>query len=208
MAQNKEDFTFTLTSPVRMIFVNLLTPKAFKAGAEPKYSATFLIPNASPDLPGLKAMIASVYKAAFPGQNLEASRLPLKNGDTQADKAKAKGKDLEVARGHWTLGTNSGYRPVLSVVANGSVIDLTDDALIARYGAQFYAGVEAYGAVFFKDYSITETNWGVTAYLQNVLSTNKGDKIGAASGASRFAHYAGHLSSVNPETAQDEKAWA
>ena len=198
MSQNKEDNTFTLTTPVRMIFVNLLTPRAFKPGAEAKFSASFLIPEGSPDLEPLKTMLLRVYRDAFPGAAIEAFRLPLKKGDAQADKAKAKGKDLEIARGHWVLGSSSGYRPVLSVAANNTVIDLNNEELLAKYGAQFYAGVEAYGAVFFKDYTITEANWGVTAYLQNVLSLNRGAKIGAASGASRFANYTGHVSQTDP----------
>lgn len=202
MSQNKEDNTFTLTVPVRMIFVNLLAPRAFKQGSEPKYSATFLIPNESPDLEGIKSMIGRVFREAFPSADM-TGRVPLKLGDREADKAKAKGKDLEVARGHWVLGSSSGYRPVLSVSANGSVVDLTTEDLIAKYGAQFYAGAEAYAAFYFAKYAITELNYGVTAYLQNVYSLNRGAKIGASSGASRFNHVTGHVTSTNPT----EPAW-
>lgn len=204
--QNKEDFTYTLLAPVRMIFANVVEPRAFKAGADPKYSASFLIPDDSNELEPIKAMITRVYQAAFPGRQIEAARVPLKSGDAQADKAREKGKDLEIARGYRVLGASSNYRPVLSVILNKSWVDLTDDELVSKYGNQFYAGVEARAAFFFKAYMITETNWGVTAYLQNVASYNRGTKLGAASGASRFGQVHGHVTEENPEAAAAE--WA
>lgn len=202
MTKNKEDHTFTLTVPVRMTFVNLIAPRAFKPGAEPKFGATFLLPQDNADVPGLKNLISRVYSEAFPGKAIEGARVPLRSGESQADRAKARGKDFELARGNWVMGASSGYQPVLSVILNGKWTDLTDDDdLITQYGGQFYSGTDARASFFFKKYEITETNWGVTAYLQNVASYNRGTKLGTASGASRFGEVTGHVTEENPEAA-------
>lgn len=207
-SDNKNDNSVALTKPVVMVFPNLHEPRAIGAkGKEqgaPKYSANFVFPPDHPDLPKLVAKAKEVAGAKWPGRELATLKFPFSKGDKLADKAKAKGKDGEFQRGKTVLASRSKYEPRLSVIENGKLVELEGPARAAAK-PKFYSGVEVLAQFNFVTYEgVGENPDGVTAYLNQVCSLNKGARIaGGASAAEVFKGYAGTVSNEDP-TGDDE----
>jgi Protein of unknown function (DUF2815) len=206
---------YNTTVPAIMVFPATHEPKQYmkdgKAKGEPKYGGTFVFDPASPDIKGMKAKIASVARARWPGIDLSEIKLPLLKGDTLADKRKAKaGKDdADFMRGKIVMKANSKYPPGLATVEGGKIVDHeTDVARVAAKG-KFYGGVETLIQVNFVAYESDDDKKGVSAYLNTILSTGKGAKIGGArpSASQSFSGYVGTYSAENPMTDDDEIAF-
>jgi Enterobacter phage Enc34, ssDNA-binding protein len=193
---------YTLTSPVVMAFPNLFKPRAFTKSSkeEPKYDGQFLFEANHPDLSAIKKLLAQVASARWPGRDLKTVKFPLARGDKRADDAEAKGKDLEFMRGKFVLSARSQYAPKLAAVENGELVEYLDEALRATAASKFFSGVEVLAQFNFRSYEGVGANpEGVTAYLQMVLSLNRGDRLGGGSSAAEvFSSYVGHLSAVDP----------
>lgn len=199
---------YQFTVPVIMTFPNLLTAKAVtrngKATGEAKYSANFLFKPDSPDLNAIKALAAKLAKAKWPGKPLSELTTPWRDGDKLAEKRKAKkGKDdAAFNRGKIVLIARTKYQPRLSILGASAPIDLDTPELLKLHGGKFYSGVEVLAEVNLVPYDAVEDDGkpGVTAYLQAVLSLNKGDKLtgGGRSAAETFKGYVGHASSEDP----------
>lgn len=212
--------TFTSDAPVLMSFPQLIVPKAVmkngKATGEPKFSAGFEFTPDHVDLKRCKALCMKVASEKWPGRNFAAEAatvdkeglrriptfvFPFSTGDKLADAAKAKGKEREWSRGKAVLTARSIQEPKLSVIDGGRAIDLEGPARAAHAG-KFYNGVEVLFQVYFKAYDgVGDTGAdGVTAYLNMVVSTNKGAKLsgGGASAAEVFKGYIGTASGFDP----------
>lgn len=198
------DGRYNLTAPAVMSFPNLITPKAFgtkgRETGDPKFSANFLFAPDSEDLKAMKALCAKIAKGRWPDRDLKTLQFPFTSGDKLAEKSKAKGKDGEFNRGHVVVAARSKYRPTLSIILNGKVVDL-DDATLTQHKGQFYPGVKVLAQFTFVTYDGVGANPdGVNAYLNMVLSTNKGARLagGAPTAAEVFKDYIGHVTAEDP----------
>lgn len=191
-----------------------------------KFSADFILSQDDPDLLTIKRAVIDEVKRVFSAEYIQAMtacsqggqkptvsgmlgylggrlNLPLTDGTVKADARVALGKtDGEYARGKTVLHTSSreASPPALGGVVNGRVIDYATADQRAMNAGQFYFGVEAYFKVNVKAYNASSTVRGVSAYLQTVVTTNTGDRIGpqGASATEDFGHVSGHVSAVNP----------
>jgi Protein of unknown function (DUF2815) len=201
----KSDGIFNLTMPVVMTFPALFEAKAFKKAGketgEPKFKASFVFSKDSDDLKALKTLAAKLARAKWPDKPFSELLFPFANGNAQADARKAKGKDdSEHLRGMVVMTARSKYEPRLAYIEKGKIIDLeTDTAKLAAKG-KFYAGVEVLAQVNLVAYDGVGSNKsGVTAYLNMVLSTNKGDRLsGGQSASEAFRGYVGAVSAEDP----------
>lgn len=195
---------FNLTEPVVMSFPNLFEARAFgpkgKESGEPKFSANFIFKPDSADLVAMKQMAVKVARARWPSRDLKDLKFPFSSGDKINQRRVAKGKKAdETAAGMVVLAGRSKYEPRLAIFEGGRVVDLEGAAREANKG-KFYAGVEVLAQFNFVAYDGVGANPdGVTAYLNMILSTNKGKKIATGSSAAEvFKGYAGHATTEDP----------
>lgn len=200
---------FNLTAPAVMIFPSLFEPKAIqiagKPAGEPKYGANFMFGPEHPDLTGLKAAMVAVARAKWPGRDLKGLAFPLANGDKLADQRRERtGKDdREFQRGKVLLKARAKFQPRLSAIINGKLVDLEGPAM-ASHKSLFFFGAEVLIQVNFATYlGVGNNSDGVTAYLNMVLTTGKGERLGSSrqSAAEAFAGYVGHSTNYDPRGA-------
>ncbi len=209
---------YTLTAPATLTFAHFAKAEAVAKGGKPKFSCNFELEPGHPDEGPIKALILQVARQARPGIALADFQKPLASGDKLADKAianaKKKGKWTEgddprgFSRGKQVLTSRSDYRPGLSYIERGAVIDIEDEnTIVARERDTFYSGVQALGEVEFVWYDEVGENGspGVTAYLNKVCSIKKGEKImgKAVSAAETFKGYVGLASQEDPTKTGD-----
>lgn len=200
----KVDGLFNLTKPVIMSHPNLFEARAFgKKGKEsgtPKFSANLVFPPDSEDLKGLKALAVKQARAKWPGRDLKELKFPFVNGNNLADKRKADGKeDGEFNRGQVIVAGRSKFEPRLAGIENGKVTDYEDAARVAAKG-KFYFGVEVLAQLNIVPYDGVGSNPdGVTCYVNMILSTGKGKRLGGGqSAAEAFKGYMGSSSHEDP----------
>lgn len=208
MTEVPHDGIFNLTKPVTMTFPNLFKARPFKRNGkeigDPKFDSSFLFDADSDDLKNMKALCVKVARANRPSADLKTLAFPFKSGDKMADAAKAKNKDNEVSRGKVVLSARSKYQPKLAVFENGKIVDLEDETAIARFKGRFYPGALVYAQLNFVWYDeVGQGPAGVNAYLNMVLSTGKGTRLGSGrSAADVFSGYVGNISDVDPTAGQ------
>jgi len=204
-------------APITMVFPQLIEPKPFMKNGKPigeaKYGLQALIPADSPDLAGIKQAIVEAIRRKWPraaivrkdANNPMGFLFPLTSGDEMADKRLAKRRmvdpsaqdDSQYMRGTFVLKARSKFQPTLSIVRNGAVVDLDPEGVKAM-ASQFYPGSQALCVFKFEPYEGSDDN-GVTAYLQHVLTLNKGTRIGGApSGQQSFGSVVGHYVQADP----------
>ena len=223
MADAKETTIYQVNTPVTLIFPNVVDPKPFqekgKAKGDPKYSASFVFKTDHPDLPDMKSLILSVAKAKWPGRDVIADvkagklRMPFTTGEKIAAKAEAKikaaGKEFDASRTEYLKGTivfktKSDYPPGLGVVTSANqIVEVTSDNKALHKGA-FYFGTDCLCRMNFVAYEGEAIGAGVTAYLDMVVSLNRGKRLsGRVSAAEAFKGVAGSASMEDP-TGGDE----
>lgn len=216
MSEAKEG-TVETTVPVILTFPNLdearaVKNKAGKASGDPKFSVNLEFDADSADLAAMKAEAVKVARAKWPGVDVKTLKFPFTSGTVLADKAKDKGKDREFSRGKAVLTARSKYQPRLSTVKGGSAVDIDGDdkALVKKL---FYSGCQVLAQVNFQAYDAVNDDGkdGVTAYINMVMSLNKGTRLtGGASAAEVFKGYIGTSSAEDPtggELMDDEIAF-
>lgn len=213
MSEGKVEGRFSPSKEVRMVFPNLYEAKAVvkngKARGEPKFSARFLVADAT-DIAAIKAKAVEVARAKWPGVDLKTLKFPFSDGNKEAEKSAAAKKDGSFFKGHLVVGSRSKYQPRLSLYQGPSKTpqELDGPALAAAKN-KFYGGawvlpqwnLVAYDAVG------EDGKPGVTAYLDQLMWIKDGDRIGAASAAEAFKHYQGSVSKEDPTggTALDDE---
>lgn len=201
----KEPVTFQLSAPAILAFPNLLVPRKFmqngREQGEAKFDATLLLKPDHPDIEAIKSQLNKAALGHWPGGLPQPFSWPLRSGDAMADSAKSKGKDREVLRGFFVLQGRSQFPPGLSAVINGRVKDYPqtgDDRATAQ--SYFYGGCECLGGFVFEAYEVGANTPGVTAYLQVLISLNRGEhnaKLTAGASKSGSQMYsAEHLGKV------------
>jgi hypothetical protein len=196
------EHTHTFKTPVRAAFMTLFEPKPFmkdgKPKGEAKYSATFLIPETSPELAPLKSALAAAAQAKWAKRALSELKFPITSGAKMADKATAKSKDGSFYLGNVVLKTSSKYPPILSVLNNGAILTLDSDALKAQWKSKFYNGCMVAASVNLVPYEGDEGADGITAYVQSVLWVADGERIGGRDQAEVFKDYVGSVTAEDP----------
>lgn len=203
---NKLDGLFTFTTPVVMSLSNLLEAKAFvkngKAQGEPKFGANLILPLDHPDFPAIKELVMKIIRQRWPDKPVSELAIPFQSGDKINEKRKLDKKTaLDFQTGKVVINARSKYEPRLSYIENGKIIDLETDTAKHMAKSKFYNGVEVLVQLNFVPYDPIGQNakGGVTAYLQQVLSTNKGKKLAGASASSDvFKSYVGGVSAEDP----------
>lgn len=231
--RNAEEWVqFNLTAPAIISFPNLTEARAVKRNGketgEAKFSLDVEFELDHVDVPAIKAACVKVAREKWPGRDFvsEAKEVdangnrkmptflfPFKSGDKLADAAKEKsakeGKERlrEWSRGKFVLTARTKKEPKLAVVVGGAVLDLEGDARKAHSKA-FYTGVEALVQVTFAPYEgVAPTGVdGVTAYLNSVVSLNRGKKLiaGGAPASEVFSGYLGKITDQNPLAGSDD----
>lgn len=165
MASNTKS-TKVVTGEVRLSYVNLLEPRSYNDGQEPKYSVMMLIPKSDrKTVTRIKsaqdAAIADGVSRRWGGKRPSNLRLPMKDGDS----GDFDGPEYE---GHYVLRASSKRKPGLVDAALDPVVD----------EGRVYSG--CYGRVSFDlyPYSVTGNN-GISAGLDNVQITRDGEPLGS-----------------------------
>jgi len=228
MSEDKNEGLFNSTVPVFGSFPNVMEAKAVKKNGketgEPKFSYNFEFPADHPDLKSLKSLALKLAKAKWPGRDivreaalvdangnkkLSTFNFPWSLGDSLAEKAKKNGKDREWSRGRLVLTARSKYEPRLSAIVNGQLVEFDGEnqprALAKKH---FFTGADVLFQVNLQAYEgVGDTGAdGVTAYLNMVLATGKGKKVGgsAPSAADTFKGYIGTVSNEDVAAGLDD----
>ncbi|MGB4239516.1 MAG: ssDNA-binding protein [Candidatus Hydrothermia bacterium] len=163
------DPTVVLLRSVRLSYPRLLVPRAFGGGeGEPKYSASLLIPKTNKEA---LAAINGAWKAAvdralpkFGGKTPPGLTKPWVDGDAKDPETGDYIKGEE-CRGCYVLSASSKTKP--------SVLTRTREPAVEE---DDWAGEEAHVLVKLAGY-VYGAKKGVTAYLNGVLLTGRGDRI-------------------------------
>lgn len=199
------DGRYALTQPVIMAFPQLFEAKAVgkkgQATGKPKYSANFVLVRDGVDHKALKDLAIKIANERWPGRSIKELKFPFSNGDKLADARIAKGKkDGEFQRGHSVLISRSTYEPALATYKNGQAIDLAG-ANRAAAKNEFYPGVMVLASFTLAPYDgVGQNPDGVCAYLQSVMTLNKGTRLagGQAAASETFKGYVGHATDEDP----------
>lgn len=209
---------YTSNVPAPLIFPSIFEARAFKNKktgkdkGDPKYSAGFLLDPVKnkADIDGIKAICVSAARAEWPGVDLKTLKFPFESGDKRIEKFKAglekDGKSYEGQRdfeaGKFVITARSKFQPRLGGLVNGKIVDFEDDAAKARAKPTFYFGAECFYEINFVAYeAVNEGSNGVTAYINQVVSLNRGEKLtkgGGQSAAETFKDYLGAAVSEDP----------
>lgn len=220
MRDDKTLGIFNFTLPTTMVFPHLFEARKFKGkngkeNGEAKFDAMLLLAPDHTDFKTYQQRAVAVAKAKWPARDIGADfksgefKMPWGSGDKAADKYVKKLTDAgkkddgkaDFQRGKMFIKAASKYQPRLSIIANGKPVDL-DDGSFAPHKAKFYSGTLVLAQVNLVAYDgVGETGKdGVTAYLNMVLTLNKGERIGggAPSAAEVFKGYIGHATEEDP----------
>lgn len=157
---------------VRLSFPDLFTPKAFQAGDEPKYKATFLIEKGSDNEKAVEAAIKAVAKEKFASKadsvlksiRGNPNKFCFQDGDT---------RDYDGYEGMMALGASNKARPL--------IIDRDKAPLTAADGKP-YAGCYVNATVELFGYD--KSGNGIAASLKGVQFVKDGDAFGGGAPAS------------------------
>ena len=201
---------FDMTAATPMLWPNLHEPKAYqengKDKGEKKYGATFIFGADHPDMKAIKDKAIAVARARWPGVELKTVSWPFTSGNDYATKREAAGKkDGDRFKGKALLKARSIYEPRLCGVENGGLTDYEGDARL-KSKPKFYSGVGALAEFNFVAVEVKSrvngvevANKFVTAYLNMVFTTNKGERVGGGrSAAETFKGYAGQATVEDP----------
>ncbi|WP_159723148.1 DUF2815 family protein [Enterococcus sp. CSURQ0835] len=171
---SKLNGTKVVTNKVRLSFVHVLEPHAFE-GQEPKYSTMVLIPKSDKEtLDNMKKAIQAAYDAAksdkLKGVKFEKLKTTLRDADDEFDtEEQPEFKDMMF------INVSSKTKPQVVKREDGLLVK-TDDP------DDIYSGVYAMVSMNFYAYN-TAGNKGVSAGLNNILTTGKGDYLGGRANA-------------------------
>lgn len=201
------DGIFKFMDPAIIAFPeSIFKPKAFmkdgKAVGEEKYEGNLLFKDAD-ELKAMKKHAVAVAKAKWGNVDLKSIKFPFRSGDKAADKRKmeiaggAKKPDGEFQRGKVTIVAKSKFQPQLSAVEGDRIVEYTD-ATMAVAKAKFFFGAEVIGELNFVAVEVSG-NKSVAVYLNALMATGKGTKIGGRQAAAdRFKGYRGTVSAEDP----------
>ncbi|MFD1899223.1 DUF2815 family protein [Enterococcus termitis] len=167
--------TKVITNKVRLSFVHVLEPHAFE-GQEPKYSTMVLIPKDDKETLGaIKKAIEAAYEAGkndkLKGVKPKNLKVTLRDADEEFDTE----EEFPELKGMMFINVSSKTKPQVVKREEGILVktDSADDV---------YSGVYAVVSMNFYAFN-TAGNKGVSAGLNNILTTCKGDFLGGRANA-------------------------
>ena len=163
-----------IVGPVRFSFCHVFTPHKFDGDeGEGKYSVTVIIPKSDKKTVALvnKALQEAMAEAKdkkWGGKIPAASKLalPLRDGDEDNE------KDAEEIKGCYYMRAKSSQKP--------GVVD--KDRQPITDPAEFYSGCYGFASLVFIGYDHAG-NKGVGCYLNNVMKTKEGERLGGGASA-------------------------
>jgi hypothetical protein len=193
---------FDMTVPTTMVWPALLEAKPYmeagKQKGEPKFGATFLFTPEHVDLKAAKALAVGVARGKWPGISLKEVGWPVSSGDEYAAKRDAGGKDGALCKGKALLKARSKYEPMLSWVEGGKIKEIPSTTAGSVAQAKFFSGASVLATFNFVAVEVSGKKY-VTAYLNKVFSTGKGERVGGGrSAAEAFKGYIGHATAEDP----------
>lgn len=217
MSAKVQAVPFRFTAPVIGAYPTLFTARRFRdaRGVESndaRFSMNFLILPSHPDVAALNAAMqqaVAVARAAGLFGDEAIGTWATQSGSAYADAANTDGQDKRRAfRPYLILRTQTGekYPPALACPINGQLANLPRDITRSQYEHRFFGGMECYAEVGFKAYKVGNNPPVVSAYLQMVAATGRGDHVPAFNAGTKDAsallpHGAtvvGAYSDVNP----------
>lgn len=204
MARDKLLGLYDMTKPTPFLHPALTEPKPYidevtgKAKGDPKYGGVFTLDADHPDLNPMKQKAIAVARAEWgDGVELAGINWPFGSGDKAAAKREAKNKNGDLYKGKAVLKARSLFEPMCSWVENGNVREVPSKEL-GPNASKFYSGVEALATFNFVPMTVDGKRY-VTAYLNKVFSTGKGQRVGGGKPAAEaFKGYLGRATAENP----------
>ncbi len=215
---------FTFQQPVELLFANLFEQKVPRGidGAKPRWDITLTMPADHPDFVAIKKLVVAAFQKEYPGVDMGRVEWPFERGEkfieraienaaTAEKKASARSQN-ERLLGHVILSAKSyKYAPQLSVLVAGRGVQTFEGENRATVRDKFYSGCLVRAEINFQPWKQPGREerfdrFGVTAYVNAVLSLNKGDRRGGQrSGADRFGGYEheGTVSATDPRAMAD-----
>lgn len=167
------DITNVTTGEVRLSFVHLFKPYAFKQGDKERYSCTILLPKSDTDtMSRINAAIEAAKQKGLSnkwnGQCPPVIPTPIHDGDGVKEDGTAYGPEC---RGHWVFNANSeiDYPP--------EVVDAQGNPIINQ--SEIYSGVYAYVNIEFFPY-LYGTRRGIGCSLGPVMKRRDGEALAGA----------------------------
>lgn len=210
---------YQMTKAAPAIWVWAVTPKPanVKLGSAPGYEVTLLLDPSGADFAEINRICGELAMAEF--GTMAGKKFPIKDGTAEADAARAMTppKDKEFLRGKILLRAHSpekrrdntlGNPPRLLVYnkVTGKYDRYTEPHERAQAKSMFYSGVLAIAQIGLKAYP--GQGGGVTAYLNEIVSFNVGDKIITGvddnerlGDATKYVGHIGTSSPINPTAA-------
>jgi hypothetical protein len=157
---------------VRLSFPDLFEPRAFKAGDEPKYKATFLLPK---DSPQIKQVEAAILAAATEKWGAKAAGIikGIRNNPNKFNFQDGDNKEYDGYAGMMAFSASSKSRPL--------VID-RDKTILGMADGRPYAGCYVNASVDVFGYD--NSGNGISATLKGVQFVKDGDAFGGGAPAS------------------------
>jgi Protein of unknown function (DUF2815) len=183
MTETTKPNTVAITPEGRLLFPYLFTPRAFQrpgaaAKGAPRFETSIMFPATAPEVVALKAAIMAAAQKEFPGRtDWKGMKWPIQDGNAKAAARAAIGKTGgEMYKGMLVLSAHalSQRAPEIIDRAGNPIID----------SKAVYAGVYARLSVNFKGGKLGGDH--VTCYLNHVLITKAGERIGGVSAANAF----------------------
>lgn len=168
----------------RFSYAWVFTPKKTDDGNE-KYSAQLIIPKSNTAFKKLydaaiAAAIEAGISAKWDGKKPGKLTTPLRDGDMEFP-------GEELYEGMWFMNVSTGKdnKPGVAVLEDGAIVDALDTE-------DFYSGCYGVASVNFGAYN-SHGNKGVGAFLNNVIKTRDGERLGgtSATAAEDFADLVG-----------------
>lgn len=203
MTKDKNAGVYDLSTPAPGLHLALVEPKPYmengKPKGDPKYGGLFVLPADHPDLVPMKQKAIAVARAEW-GEGVELGTIgwPFSSGDAMAAARAAKGKNGDFYKGKAVLKSRSQFAPMASWIANGQVLEVPSNELSGNAG-KFYSGVECLATFNFVA-MVVNGNKYVTAYLNKVFSTGKGERVGGMGrpASEAFKGYIGRATTEDP----------
>ena len=151
--------TQVTTNEVRISYEHLLKPYAQQQGAEPKYSATLLIPKSD-----IQAAIAEGVAGRWNGARPPQPPTPIYDGDGVRPNGEMFGEEC---KGHWVMTANSKQQQEIVDMQMNPIFDST----------QVYSGMYARVVINFFAYNAAGKK-GIGCGLGPVQKTRDGEPLG------------------------------
>lgn len=156
-----------IVNDVRLAYCHLDQPRAATEGAEPKFSATLIIPKNHPQLADIKAAIKAAATEKFGDKVPKGLRNPLRDGDEVDEEGnRIRGKEFENA--HFI---NASSKRKVDVVVGKARSAPQPEHLASGHYASVKLGLFGYDIA---------GNRGIAAGLNGVWITRRGEPLGVA----------------------------